>query len=80
MADSERHLRLLQEIGFSEETDVGIRAHDAAVAHLDLCFESLDDESVEIETMAPFCGCSDCIVREVLYAAWPILAGSDGSS
>lgn len=62
-------------------TDVGLRAHAAAVAHLEACMDSLDSEdedgepTVEVATMAPFCGCTDCVVREVLFVAYPILTG-----
>jgi hypothetical protein len=60
-------------------------AHKAAVAHLAACFEHLDhqsevdagyadaDAAVTDPASAPFCGCEDCMVREVLHAAWPHL-------
>lgn len=53
------------------QTDVGKQAHDAAVRHLEACFEDPAYDGV----MAGFCGCLDCIVREVLFAAYPILVG-----
>lgn len=64
----------------SDVVDVGIRAHQAAVTHLEECMNLLDYEEGEgeppnVATMAPFCGCTDCVVREVLFAAYPILTG-----
>lgn len=62
-------------------TDVGIRAHNAAVAHIEQCMEMVDYEGEgdppDVATMASFCGCIDCIVREVLFVAYPILTGKD---
>jgi hypothetical protein len=48
-------------------------ASDAAEEHLSLCFESLDDPSVQIETAGPFCGCNTCVVREVIAKSWPYM-------
>lgn len=64
-------------------TDVGIAAHQAAVTHLEECMNALDwdpedsdgEPEPEVATMAPFCGCTDCVVREVLFVAYPILTG-----
>jgi len=60
--------------------DYGHEAHELAEEHLDSCFEALDAEGdlgEEAEwpaiLAAPFCGCTTCVVREVLNAAWPIL-------
>lgn len=68
--------------------DLGQQAHAAAVAHLEACdtWESFggacDDCDVdecpgapenEPDTAGPYCGCQDCVVREVLHAAWPFL-------
>lgn len=58
--------------------DAGWDAHRAAVAHLQACAEALcaqEDDGADVESPAagPYCGCSDCDVREVLAAAWPIL-------
>lgn len=58
-----------------------IEAQRKAEAHLDACFEALlqedlspehpdRDESVVSPAVAPFCGCTTCIVREVFYASW----------
>lgn len=51
------------------------KAHDAAVGHITLCWELLDQENdgVDIDwsaypVMAPFCGCTDCVVREIMHA------------
>jgi len=49
------------------------RAQRAAEEHLEECWASLDDEELEPETMAPFCGCFTCQVRETLHAAMPYL-------
>jgi hypothetical protein len=59
-------------------TDWGAMAHKAAIEHLQACYEALDEEAVrpDVEwpdTAGPFCGCDDCVVREVLHAAWPIV-------
>ena len=36
-------------------------------------YEADDGEEIDFpETAGPFCGCDVCIVREVLWAAWPI--------
>ncbi len=58
--------------------DLGQLAHQAAEKHLEACWEALDAESEgEVvdwpETIAPFCGCLTCQVRETLSAAWPLL-------
>jgi hypothetical protein len=60
--------------------DAGWDAHRAAVAHLQACMEAMfaEDES-EGDTVpaspavGPYCGCTDCDVRETLAVAWPIL-------
>lgn len=60
--------------------DVGYLAHHAAERHLAACHDALwawserEDGEPEPESpaSAPFCGCDTCVVREVLYAAWPI--------
>ena len=51
---------------------------EAAERHLEACYEAeeayeLGDDDVESPACAPFCGCITCVVREVLYAAWPII-------
>jgi len=62
--------------------DPGVRAQRAAEAHLVACWEAFhaydelgveEGEGPEDPSSAPFCGCETCVVREVLYAAWPIL-------
>jgi hypothetical protein len=61
------------------------QAQEAAEAHLSACREALyhqDEHAVDVVcddcppdlSSAPFCDCDRCCVREVLYAAWPILA------
>lgn len=56
--------------------DVGVLAQRAAEKHLIACMEALyeQDGGNEVESPAsgPFCGCETCVIREVLYAAWPI--------
>jgi hypothetical protein len=64
-----------------DETDFGLLAQQRAEEHLDLCENWLDaepgDEPTEPDpSSAPFCGCRTCVVREVLYAAWPIVERS----
>lgn len=57
---------------------MGVLAQRAAELHLAACMEALwayeeeGDEDVESPASAPFCGCDTCIVREILWAAWPI--------
>lgn len=58
--------------------DYGLEAHQAAEKHLEACDYALhveiDGEAPDFpETAGPYCGCETCIVREVLFAAWPIL-------
>lgn len=61
------------------ERDYGLEAHEAAEAHLDACHEAeyyaeeFGEENVESPAFGPFCGCTTCVVREVLEVAWPIL-------
>ena len=68
-------------------TDWGVRAQRAAEAHLEACEEALyaaegeEGEDQDEPGLGPYCGCTTCVVREVLYAAWPILrqAALDGA-
>ncbi|MEV6922945.1 hypothetical protein AB0M46_00325 [Dactylosporangium sp. NPDC051485] len=59
--------------------DAGLEAHRAAVAHLHACADAMfaeeEDAAVDAGSPAvgPYCGCTDCDVRETLAAAWPIL-------
>lgn len=59
-------------------TDVGYLAQQAAEKHLAACYDALVEEEDDPEkwpespASAPFCGCETCVVREVLYAAWPV--------
>jgi len=60
--------------------DAGWDAHRAAVAHLEKCAEAMfaeedSDGLAEVVSPAvgPYCGCTDCDVRETLAVAWPIL-------
>ena len=61
-------------------TGVGIRAHEAAMERLRGCWEAMDAENESADpadwpqspACAPFCGCEDCTVREVLDATWPV--------
>jgi len=63
------------------DVDYGARAHVAARAHLEACWDAMyayEDEDAEPgdvvdPSLAPFCGCSDCVVREVLHGAWDII-------
>lgn len=63
------------------ETDYGALAQKAAEEHLSACWEAYwaEEESESLEDLpespacAPFCGCETCVVREVLFAAWPII-------
>jgi len=63
------------------DEDYGIKAQRAGELRLDACREWLDqEESGEAHpddvdpSCGAFCGCLTCEVREVLEAAWPILA------
>lgn len=64
--------------------DVGRLMHQAALAHWRAVQEA-DDHYAECEeaecshvvddpSLAPYCGCEDCVVREVLAGAWPVIA------
>lgn len=57
--------------------DYGLEAQQAAEAHLEALWEAADSDDEhamdDIDIAAPWCGCTTCIVREVLHAAWPIL-------
>lgn len=61
------------------ERDYGREAHEAAERHLEDCFVALGVEEDGGEPIWPedlesaFDGCTTCVIREVLYAAWPIL-------
>ncbi len=58
--------------------DYGYEAHAAAVERLNALdgmedMEGGEDPGLEPAPTEPFCGCTDCIVRETLVAAWPII-------
>ena len=59
------------------DRDYGHEAQQAAEERLETIWEAeeSDDDSAydDIDMAGPFCGCTTCIVREVLHAAWPIL-------
>lgn len=65
--------------GDDSPIDYGLLAHQDAIAHLSGCWDALveldddPDATVTDPASGPFCGCDTCIVREVLYAAWPIM-------
>lgn len=57
-------------------TDYGLAAQRAAEERLEAAWAALDDEEGECEDpelAGPFCGCTTCLVREVLDAAYPHL-------
>lgn len=66
------------------EVDYGYLAQKAAEERLALCEAWMDYEEGEGEpepeepnpACAPYCGCTTCMVREVLDAAWPIIEQS----
>ena len=59
-----------------ESLDIAIQ--QAAEKHLEACQDAMfysedpegDREPPEDPSYAPFCGCTTCVVREVLMAAW----------
>jgi len=59
--------------------DYGYEAHQTAKARWQQLDEALyvDEYGGEPEwpedLVAPYDGCEDCVVREILHAAWPIL-------
>lgn len=72
-----------------EKRDIGLEAHSAAEKHLDECFawQSYNDglgengngpAPEEDPASEPFCGCQTCMIRETLYAAWPVIAKAMG--
>lgn len=56
--------------------------HRKAVNHLLACAEAFyaeqnGDTEVKSPAVAPFCGCDDCVVREILVIAWTdLIAGA----
>ena len=61
--------------------DVGALAQEAAEVRLAAIGEAealLDDgiDVVDYPASAPWDGCEQCIVREVLDAAWPVIVGN----
>jgi hypothetical protein len=69
-----------------EPEDIGVVAQRAAERHLAACQEAMYESEEEADpdkwpespASAPFCGCDTCVVREVLYIAWPILEEANG--
>ena len=65
-----------------EKLDHYHAAQKAAEEHLEACWAAENGVGPEPEdTLAPFCGCLTCEVREVLHAAYPHLRAaweSDG--
>jgi hypothetical protein len=66
------------------ETDYGQLAQEAAEKHLTACWEAYwaEEETEDLDSLpespacAPFDGCETCVVREVLFAAWPFMERS----
>lgn len=57
--------------------DWGEIAHHAAVARIEALYEAeLGDGEYPEDVADPFCGCLDCLVRETLHAAFPILSAA----
>jgi hypothetical protein len=66
----------------SHVVEGGLRAHRAALEHLHKMYDLLDaeNEGEEVDwsdAAAPFCGCTDCVVREVLWTGVRSLQDSD---
>jgi len=57
----------------SEPVDYWAKAHTVAAEHLEQCHLFCTEESEDDPSCAPFCGCTTCEVREVLYAAYDYL-------
>lgn len=59
--------------------DYGYEAHRAAMQRWEALEAALSAEEVGEEPewpedmFAPYDGCDDCVVREILHAAWPLL-------
>lgn len=63
--------------------DYGYEAQQAAEDHLNLCEEWQQWEDGEEEgeaepekgnpAIGPYCGCTTCMIREILHVAWPII-------
>lgn len=58
--------------------DWGHLAHETARKHLEACAEAMDAEEemrhdIQSPACAPYCGCTDCDMRETLFAAWPVI-------
>lgn len=58
------------------DADLGALVQGVAEAHLELCFRAEEDDECVSPACAPFCGCLTCIVREVLFASWDLIAGA----
>lgn len=64
---------------YEEHAGHEVRAQKAAEAHLAACQEAMfaadeienPEEWPASPSIAPFCGCDTCVIREVLHAAWP---------
>lgn len=60
--------------GAAPPEDHAQAAQRAAEEHLERCMASLDEDlDEEPDTLAPYCGCLTCLVREALHAAYPQL-------
>lgn len=59
------------------EVDWGARAQRAAEQHVHDCIEAEESASDGVDVASPasepFCDCLKCIIRETLYAAWPVI-------
>jgi hypothetical protein len=70
---------LMARLPLVRSRDAGLDAHRVAIAHVAACAEAMDAEEtgdpLELESPAvgPYCGCTDCDIREALAVAWPIL-------
>lgn len=54
--------------------DYGKEAQQAAEAHLDAIYEyEREVGGDDSPSIGAWCGCQTCIIREVLFAAWPSL-------
>jgi hypothetical protein len=60
--------------------DWGARAQEVAQEHVAACIEAEEARSDGLDVPSPaseeFCDCLRCIIRETLYAAWPVMVES----
>lgn len=60
-------------MSLTESEKLWEEAHKVARDHIEQCHIAYMEEGEEDPSSSPFCGCIVCEVREILYAAYPVL-------